>query len=252
MTGCPKHPGAEAVGTCTRCGRFFCAAEAKRLGTGVYCEECAMRAEVDWLGKHYAQFQGRRSGLVWFLLLLGVPLSGIGVTIAVTPSSGTPERFFGLALMTWGAACISLFPGKTPVRWVPLLAAFVVGGLVYLATQRELAAVLTASCLILFSVMTLTDLRTRLFFRVPVTRQALEQHYARYGNNPLAVAASRLAFVGLVIPGAGVLAIVLAAVALSRVNGKAVPPVGSAGTAITAIVFSLFTSLLWFRWLGAK
>lgn len=47
-----------------------------------------MRAEVDWLGQHYAQFEGRRSGLVWFLLLLGVPLSGIGVTIAVTPSSG--------------------------------------------------------------------------------------------------------------------------------------------------------------------
>ena len=250
MTECPKHPGVEAVGTCARCGRFHCAAEAKQLDGGVYCEECAARAEVDWLGKHYAQFEGKRSGLVWFLLLMGIPLAALGVTIAVAPSSGMPERCLGLALATWGAACISLFSGKKFARWAPMAASLVVGPFMYLATDQPVVGVLTTICFALFALMTMSDPRTRLFFRVPVARHQLERHFARYGNNPLAVTASRIAVVGLVIPGFSILAIVLAVIALSRVDKKAVPPIGNAATAIGAIVFSLFTSLIWFSWVA--
>lgn len=250
MTECPKHPGVEAVGTCARCGRFYCAAEARQFDRHTYCDDCSARADVNWLGKYYAQFEGKRSGLVWFLLLVGIPVSGIGVTIAVTPSSGLPERFLGLAFATWGAACISVFSGKKWARRVPMAASVVVGVFMYLATDQPIVGVLTTICLALFALMTMNDLRTQLFFRVPASRPQLERHYTRYGNNPLAVASSRVALAGLVIPGLGIVAIVLAAVALSRVDKKAVPPVGSAGTAIGAIVFSLFTSLMWFSWAG--
>ncbi|MGV3623232.1 MAG: hypothetical protein ACO1OB_20600 [Archangium sp.] len=249
MAECPKHPGVEAVGACSRCGRFFCAAEAKRIEFKTYCEECAARAEIDWLGKHYAKLEGKRSGLAWFLLVVGIGLIGFGTFTAIDASSAS-QRFFGFALLSWGIACASVFSGRPLTRWTQMAMAPVVGFFVFLSSGQEFAGVLTTCCLWLFAGMTLTDLRTRLFFRVPVERAALARHYERYGNNPLAVVASRLAFISLVVPGMSLLALVLGGIALSRVNRKAVPPVGSIGTALGAIAFSVFTSALWIMWLG--
>lgn len=245
MTECPKHPGAEAVGACARCGRFLCAAEAKHLEPDTYCEDCAARDEVDWLGKHYAKLAGRRSGLVWFLFVLGLPLMALGVAVLVTPSSAPRERALGGALLVWGAALAAPFSGRPLTRWAPLASTVVVGALVGVATDALFAGVLTTCGLGALAALSLTDLRTRLYFHVEVPRAELQKHYDRYGSNPLAVVASRLAFVSLVVPGLGLVAIVLAAVALGRVNRRAVPPVGNVATALGAIVFSLFTTVLW-------
>lgn len=248
MTECPKHAGVEAIGTCTRCGRFMCAAEAKRIDGTSFCEDCAARDEVDWLGKHYAKFERKRSGLVWFMLVIGVPLMALGVTMIISGEQWS-ERFFGLAVTTWGAACASVFSGRAVTRFAPMAAAFIVGLFVFLAFESMTAVVLTTVSLCLFALMPITDLRTKLFFGVAVSRGHLATNYARYDTNPLAVTASRLAFVSLLFPGLSLLTLVLGVVALARVNRKAVPPIGNASAAIGAIVFSLFTSALWSVWI---
>lgn len=245
MTECPKHPGIEAVGTCVRCGRFHCAAEARIIDGSMYCGDCAERDDVDWLGKHYRPFEGKRSGLVWFLLLVGVLLAAAALAMLVTPSSTAGERFFGASLLTWGLACAALSSGRRQARWA-LLGATVLSGVFFgLATDNMFSALFVTAALVAFAAMPFRDLRTRLYFRDTIARGELKTHFERYGSNPLAVTASRLAFVSLVVPGLGLLAFGLGLVALFRVDKKAVPPVGNAGTAISAMVFSVFTSAIW-------
>lgn len=80
---------------------------------------------------------------------------------------------------------------------------------------------------------------------MPVPRATLHAHFKREGSNPLAVHASRLALLGLFLPGVGLLSLVMGVVAITRIDSKAVPPVGNLSAALGAIVFSLFTSLFW-------
>ena len=46
---CLEHPDLEAVGTCSRCGRFVCAVDQRTVGPRQFCEQCAARPEVDYL-----------------------------------------------------------------------------------------------------------------------------------------------------------------------------------------------------------
>lgn len=243
MTECPVHPGAAAVGTCARCGRFYCAAELILLDEKSYCGECGVRGDVDWLGKHYRNFEGKRSGLAWFLLLAGIPIAA--TSLAALPSTGTGgERglFVGLLLMSLGG--MTVMSGKAWSRLVllgtiPLAAVAFVAG-----TGSPWAAALTLPALML-SISTWTDVRTKLFFRLPVERVELRKHFAREGSNPMAMRASRLALLSLFIPGLSVLTLIMGVMALARIDSKAVPPVGNLSVAIGAIVFSLVTSLIW-------
>ncbi len=243
MTQCPKHPGVEAVGTCVRCGRFHCAVEARSIDGSMYCGDCAERDDVDWLGKHYRPFEGKRSGLVWVLLLVAAPLT-VGAISLLSATTGS-ERLLGASLLAWGLPSASLVSGHRAARWVFLGSTVVSGVLFGFATDNMITAPFVTAVLATFAVAPFRDVRTRLFFRDTIDRGDLKAHFARYGSNPLAVTASRLAFVSLVVPGLGVVSFVLGLVALFRVDKKAVPPVGNVGTAIGAMVFSLFTSFMW-------
>ena len=112
-------------------------------------------------------------------------------------------------------------------------------------TGQPWAAAITLPALML-SISTWTDVRTKLFFRLPVERAELRRDFVRGGSNPLAVQASRLALLSLFIPGLGVVTLAMGVVAISRINSKAVPPVGNLSVALGAVLFSLFTSLIWF------
>ncbi len=247
MTECPKHPGVAAVGTCARCGSYFCAAEARRIDDATYCGECAARGDVDWLGKHYAKFVGKRSALAWTVLALGVGAIALGIAMQFGASLAPGERLLAVGFIVWGAANVAIISGKPWARWLPLTAAFGVGVLVALASREfnVVAGFFVALMLSVFALSIITDVRTRLFFRVPVPRDALQKHYDRYGSNPLAITASRLAFVSLIVPGLGLATLVMGVIALTRVNAKATPPVGNVSAALGAIVFSIFTSLIW-------
>jgi hypothetical protein len=243
VTECPKHPGIESVGTCERCGRFFCAAERLEFDGKSYCGECGARDDVDWLGKHYRKLEGTRSGFVWFLLLLGM-MATAGSLGALVNSENWKERGFFLGMLLIGLSLMSLMSGRKESRFVLLGGSVLAAVLLASATDEPWSALLTLPALVLAG-LSFTDVRTRLFFRIPVDRVALRRHFDREGSNPLAVRASRLALVGLFVPGVGLLSLVMGVMALTKVNSKAVPPVGNVSAALGAIVFSLFTSLMW-------
>ena len=243
MTECPRHPGAESVGTCERCGRFYCAAERIALDLHFYCGECGVRDDIDWLGKHYQRFLGKPSGLSWFLLVVGLLMSVFGASWLFVSSTWS-ERLLYLAVLLLGVAKASIVTGKPWSRWA-MAASLPVAALLFFGSSGEPWAVAAAFPSLLLTLSAFNDVPTQLFFRLPVTRTAMRRHYDRYGSNPLAMQASRLAVVSLFLPGVGAASLVMAVIALTRVNSKAVPPVGNLRVALGALVFSLFTSFIW-------
>lgn len=262
MTECPAHPGVEAIGTCTRCGRFYCAAEVKVVDGQPYCAACAERPEIDWLTRHYAALEGRRSGLAWFTAFLGLLglVGGGAVLVAlvdlVRDSLGgfaTQEDLrwllTPLGLIVWSVSALAVVSGR---RWALTgnLVASVLTAALLAATNPTPGGQLfvggvTLVLTVLFSVVLRRDVRTRLFFRLPVSREALRQHYERYGSNWQASSAARLAALGLFIPGLGVISLALGIWGLSRVDRGAVPPVGGLGSAAGAILVSALSCALW-------
>lgn len=242
MAACAVHPEAEAVGTCARCGRFHCAAEQVALDGHVYCAECAARDDVDWLGKHYAKFEGKRSGTAWVYFFAGLLLAALALTMLLSPNSMRSERGVGAALAVYSAAAIAFFTGWRRARWLLPVSGLLAGAVIGLVSEQWLAACGAGVLLSLFGLAAATDVRTMLFFRVPVGRPALRKHFDRYGSNPLAVGASRLALVSLFVPGLSLVSLVLGIIALARVDKNATPPIANVSAALAAIVFSLIVT----------
>jgi hypothetical protein len=232
------------VGTCARCGRFYCAAERIELDALSYCGDCGVRPDVDWLGHHYRALEGKRSGLAWTLLLIGLGLVAVGLMVMLTPDAKWEAVLIGLGFAIYGAACVATFLGRPKLRGV-LFPAGLVAGVLFLAGFRHVAATFSLIPLLLLAGATWTDVRTRLFYRVPVPRPVLYAHYQREGSNPLAVQASRLALLSLFIPGVCFISLVMGVMALTRIDSKAVPPVGNLSAALGAVIFSLLTSFMW-------
>lgn len=243
MTECPKHPGAESAGTCERCGRFFCAGERIELDLRFYCDDCGTRDDVDWLGKHYRKLEGKRSGLIWFALAIGVLASAMATAALINVGSWGERGMFG-GFLVFGAAALTVVSGKPWSRLAMLAGAFVAAALFVISTGENWTALLAVPSLLL-ALSTFTDVPTRLYFRLPVDRATLRKHYDREGSNPLAIQASRLSLLSLFLPGLSLLTLGMGVIALTRVNSKAVPPVGNVSAAVGAIVFSLFSSLIW-------
>jgi hypothetical protein len=241
---CPTHPGAESVGTCSRCGRFHCAAEQLEIDGQIYCGDCGARDDVDWLGRHYRQLEGRRSGVAWFLFVAGIPLAVTAVGLMLAPDMEWPQRVFGAGLLLVSVAAIASISGRPVTRKALVLASLLSTVLFTIATKEPWGA-LFGIPFVGVAAAAWTDVRTRLFFRVPVPRVELYRHYHREGSNPLAITASRLALLGMFVPGFGLLTLVLGVMAMARIDAKAVPPVGNRSAALGAIVFSLLTTAMW-------
>lgn len=244
MTSCPAHPEAEAIGTCARCGRFHCLAERIELDGKSYCAECGEREDVDWLGRRYRKLEGTRSGLVWLMVLMGACSAG-GAFAAFLESESWRDRGFFAGLLLLGVALLLPMSGKVWSRWALLLSTPAAAA-IFVTFSGEASAALLIVPALMVSLSTWTDVRTRLFFRLPVDRPTLLKHFMREGSNPLAVRASRLALFSLFIPGIGVISLVMAVMAISRIDSKATPPVGNLSAALGAIFFSAFGSFIWF------
>lgn len=251
MSTCPVHAGEPSIGACARCGRFFCAKERILLDAKAYCGDCGARPDVDWLGHHYRGLEGKRSGVAWAMGVLGVGLVLGGLSLVFTSLEHWKGAVGGFGLFLFGASAATTFLGQRSLRPAMFVGALLASAAFALSAQ-DWIAIVPAVILFLVAAAVWTDVRTRLFFRVPVPRAELAKHYAREGSNPLAITASRIAFFSLLIPGLSVVGLVLGIVALTKVNSKAVPPVGNASAALGAIIFSLFTTLIWAGWLTAR
>ncbi len=250
MTECPEHPGAEAVGTCARCGRFYCAQEEVRLDDKGYCGACGVRPDVDWLGKYYARFVGRRSDLVMLggLLCAVGALAGVGLLIAAERLSNWLP---GIALTLWSLCVFTLQLGRPWARYAVLAGTVLAVALLSAAAAGDAwpwVLGLTGSSGLLFTAGVFFDLRTQLYFRLAVSRERLRRHYERYESNKLATSAVRLAGLAIVVPGLNVVSLVLGIIALLRFDPAATPPVLGRRQAVLAIVISVLLSGYWLLW----
>lgn len=243
MAPCPTHPESEAIGTCHRCGSFYCQPEQVEVDGFRYCGECGARPDVDWLGQHYRKLEGTRSGLAWFLFLLGSTVAAAAIAALFNAENWGDRAILG-AVLFMALAAASVMSGKQWSLWAFLLSGPVVGVLAFFATGQPWALAIGLPVLVL-SGTTWTDVRTRVFFRKPVAREALYKHFHREGSNPLAVQASRLSLLGLFVPGLCLVSLVMGIVAVARVDTKVIPPVGNLSAAVGAIIFSLFASMIW-------
>ncbi|MFY0562357.1 hypothetical protein ACN28E_00830 [Archangium lansingense] len=121
---CAHHPGQEAVGTCARCGAFYCEAESIRHGEHTYCESCGGRPEVGHLERLERLWDARENnplarhalvcGLAGLVVPVAAPLAmGLGVAglrrvnLEATPPIGKRQQALaglvlgGLGLVGW-------------------------------------------------------------------------------------------------------------------------------------------------------
>jgi len=232
---CPNHPDAPAVGNCSRCGTFLCAAEWTIVDGAGYCPACAARDDVDYLEAFRKKYWGKRDSWGW-TLGVGAPLQILFGLVALL--SGPAEGWAaGILLLLSGVNGAFFFLG-VPITRVGLVLLTVAWTAVYAFTIGP-AAIASGiiSALVVTSILTTT--RTKLFFKLDVPRPTLSKCWDQLANNTVARTALALSIGGLVIPGFGPLAVVLGIIGLARVDAQAKPPIGKRPHAIAAIVLGV-------------
>ena len=94
---CAIHPGQEAVGTCGRCGNYFCEVCRTRWRDQILCAACverALTAREAAPGQARAQFRQALAGL-----LLGGGAWGALILVALLKLAGTPPTLLGLLVL---------------------------------------------------------------------------------------------------------------------------------------------------------
>ncbi|WP_410386823.1 hypothetical protein [Corallococcus sp. 4LFB] len=260
---CAVHPEQPAGATCTRCGGFMCAdcaTSVPGLGARLYCAACAARPDVNYLEALRQRYWGRRDEWAW--VVGGVTLLLCVTVVAALALWGPGTRrqaLFLLVLLIPVPVGVAFFLGQ---RWArhALLPTPLVVAVAADALYRD-ARFLFLLCLVPSMVTALRihrDVRNQLFFRLPVSAGALKVMWDRRFNNRIARYALRFGLGAVLLPLWAPIAVICGAVALTRVDPKATPPIGRRGQALTGIVLGLVSPLLWWfvllpvldRWLS--
>lgn len=243
---CSLHPDRPALLSCHRCGAFICEEDQRRVDSDLYCPACAARPDVDYLDAFRLKYWGVRDSWAW-LFGFGALVDAVIVIAAVSSSEWAVAGIVALVAAVNAAFCI----GLRWARYGPLALSFLllVWSIVQVArspTGEDIMTGVAAGALpSLISIGIFFDTRNRLFFKVPVSRRALQKSWNLYANNAVARQAFLLAFLGLIVPGVALIALVMSIVGLRRVDPGAHPPVGRKGQAIAGIVLSAAGVLLW-------
>lgn len=249
---CATHQ-ALAVAVCHRCGAFICAACVQEVDAHRYCSACAARPEVDYVEAYRLAHWGRRDGWAWFLGLGGVVNAVLGLGSAVSALSSPPDSAsFGdqargsLLMLASAVVGVAWFLRQ---RWArPGLGVLFVLQVMVLLISVGAASVAMAPALLLQTAVVysaVTSPRSRMFFKLDVPRERLKRDWAVYHDNRAARSALVLGVSGLVVPGFGLLAVVVGAYALRRVDPNAHPPIGGRRAALAAMVTGVVATLLW-------
>lgn len=218
---------------------------------GVFCETCAVRPEVAYLDTLKQQYWGKREVWAWLFGLSGVAAIFAAVIAATAKTTNVTARlvwagsfaaFAGLGIAFW------LGVKHARVGLVLLFALFAIVMLVEVGPLSVISLLLPGALL----VSMLTDVRTKLFFRIDVSSAVLEREWRRQYDNPLARSALSLGFGSFFFPLFAPIAVVSSVIALTRVNPNAQPPIGGRGRAVAGLVLGLLGALFWFGLFGAQ
>jgi hypothetical protein len=228
---CFLHPEEPALGTCTRCGTFFCAQDRRTVGDKDYCASCAARPEVDYLEAFRLKYWGKRDGWAW-LVALGALINLIfGLQLL---ASGAENLLFAIIALSSAAVGVCFWAGLPFARlalcFVPIVSMLV--GAVTQGAQAVVSGVLP----IIITLVIYNDTRNKLFFREEVPPEALQKAWHLYSNNRIARAGFMLSIFGILLPILAPVALVCSIIGLRRVDPAAHPPIGRKGQAIAGIV----------------
>jgi hypothetical protein len=236
---CFVHPEEAALGTCSRCGTFFCAQDRRTVGNKDYCASCAMRPEVDYLEAFRLKYWGKRDGWAW-LVGFGAVINFIfGLQLLASDSENLLFAIISLSSAAVGAC----FWAGLPFARVALCLVPIVSMLVGIVTQGALGFV-SGVLPILITLVIYNDTRNKLFFREEVPPEALQKAWELYSNNPVARAGFMLSILGILAPFLAPVALVCSIIGLRRVNPAAHPPIGRKRQAIAGIVLGSI-GILW-------
>jgi len=227
---CSLHPDRPAVAACARCGAFVCGEDRQSVGGSQYCPTCAARPDVDYLEAFRQKYWGKRDGWAW-LMGFGSVLSavwGVALIAGGYMNKNAMALAQGVGLLPLAVVLGSYFFGLRWARW----AIFVAIVLQAAVNPREITPSLVGVGLLAAAYF---NTRNRLFFRVEVTREALQK---AWGNNTLARTGFFLGLASLLFGFFAPFGLVLSIIGLTRVNPKAHPPIGGKGQAIAGIVLS--------------
>ncbi|WP_375769313.1 hypothetical protein NR798_00095 [Archangium gephyra] len=236
---CPRHPEQPAVGTCTRCGGFYCEAEALRHEERTYCEACGVLPEVGHLEGMKRKLWGKRDGWAW-LMLASAPLH-----LAFTVAMGMDGLWHWAVLGAADTAVVGAwFLGVRLARpALLLLPPLWLGG--FLLKGRDLWVLVPLVPAMGLALWLYASTRVRLFFQLEVDGERLERLWDARENNPLARLALVCGLAGLVVPVVAPLAMLLGLVGLHRVNPGATPPIGKRMHALAGVMLGGVSVVGW-------
>ncbi len=242
---CPKHPDVPALGSCQRCGTFFCAQDHLDVDGVAYCQPCGVRPDVDWIEAYRKTLLGKRDGFAWFMGFSS--LFWIFITASLAAFERGPSQLLAFPALASTITAVLFFFGKPIARTLVLSTVFLWGAILVFY-GNVIMLIPTGLLLIGFSVP-LASTRNRLFFHLDVPRPKLRRDYERLADNRLARNAAALGVLGVLIPPVAIAALVIGIVAKRRVDPTAKPPVGQGAYAIAGIVLGAIGIVIGGLWL---
>jgi hypothetical protein len=237
---CEVHEAAYTA-FCHRCGDLCCPLCRRSVEGRLVCPACVERGYGrDWLEEFRRACWGRPYDVVW---VYGLTAPVLGLLLVIVPIvTNLPGTIFGW-LLPLGAVLAMGFGVSMGTRWCGLAICLAPLTLLvpaaFTTSSWGLALLLAVAITSLLNLQVLTSPRWRLYRRIPVTREELRRAHAACSNQ-LARAAGILTLLGFVTLGVtSVPAVACAAIALTRVDLRAIPPVAGRGRAILSLIVSL-------------
>jgi hypothetical protein len=236
ITRCAAHPERTAVALCDRCGDYHCDECHKRVAGKPLCARCRALPGIDYLEDTRQLYWGKRDGFIWYLGLLGVFVTLVGLPNVVR--TGDIGHLIGSAvwLAFSGAYLAQYRPARRALIPLTLLDFFVdtiraAFGVKIVPSDKPMSqssalglAFGGALVGLLIAIAAYRSPRNKLAFKIPVDDSELQRVYDRYRSNPLAVRAAVYSVVVFLIPFGSLFTLLISIRALQRADPKAWPP----------------------------